>query len=120
VIFHKDNSAEVLNHTLVNETLEDTYWTPKQIEIVELEAALTDYISDHVPGLLGGLSGYKRQYFGFVRDNKKIIFFSGFCEPAPVDWREKLVSLGMADCYFEGQYDVADRSIIYFWEQRGN
>lgn len=100
---------------LTKDNLDDEYWTPHKKEILDIEMQLKIRTQEQLPALSSQLSLYKRQYFGFTRGGKDIVFFVGFCHPVDVDWKNELVSMPMAaDCYFEAQYDIAeDRLFTY-------
>ncbi len=117
VIFSSESAAETLQVMLVTERAKEAYWTPSKAQIVDLERRLDLYVQEQMPSLAPWLTTYKRQYFGFIRDDRHLIMVVGFCKPVNIDWRRELVTLPeTAGCYFEAQYDALNDDILYLWE----
>ena len=118
VIFHEANAADELGFMLTKEGSEEAYWTPGKTEILNIEKQLITHTQEQLPSLSSRLSRYKRQYFGFIRGERDLVFIVGFCQPVNVEWSEQLVSMPLAaDCYFEAQYDMAGGHFLYVWER---
>lgn len=116
VTFPKEVAADLLGVTLVKERTGDVYWTPTRDVIRQMEGRLNAYVQAELPEVAPHLSSYKRQYFGFERQNNRFILIVGFCEPLNIDWRRELVALPDAPgCYLEAQYDVANDVLLYAW-----
>jgi len=120
VIFSKSNAADSMRYMLVNERVEEAYWTPSKEQILDLELRLDSYVNEQLPTLSSRLNTYRRQYFGFVREGKQHIMAVGFCKPVSIDWRREPVTLPESGgCYFEGQYDATNDEFLYLWEGVG-
>jgi hypothetical protein len=89
-------------------------WVPTLEEVQTLEAQLDDYLSQHQaafdaskPPIEERLPEYKRQYWGVIRDDKRVIFANFFCDPMHYEWQVQKVAVeDGGDCYFQIQYDV--------------
>ena len=91
----------------------DDLWTPPADEILKLEEKLPEYLSQssmvlfHQPPVWERLGEYQRQYIGFERDGKQMIYANYFCDNMGKNWREDLVIVeDGGDCYFQVEYDV--------------
>lgn len=117
VIFHRNYSDDELGMMLMKDIEEDAYWTPSKAEISILEDNLKRHVQDQMPVLALNLANYKRQYFGFIRQGRKLVFLVGFCKTVEIDWRRRFVPLPMAaTCYFEAQYDLESQQLLYIWQ----
>lgn len=103
VIFSQENAAGVVYGA-------EAYWTPVETDILALEAQLAPYLQQNAPqdypGPLLALGEYKRQYIGFVREGKQLIFANFFCETHGQDWQQLFIAVeDGGPCYFEIVYD---------------
>jgi hypothetical protein len=102
---------------LNNERDDSGYWTPTKSQIFALESRLSSQVRKQNSSFAFLLPSYRRQYFGFIREGRAMIWIVGFCGSIDVDWRRELVSLpDTGGCYFEAQYDVGDDALLYVWQ----
>lgn len=118
VIFIPEIAADVLRFTLLHENIDEAYWSPSRMDVSRIETQLTKYVQVDIPSLEEQLVNYKRQYFGFFRNEMPLVLIIGFCGQTKRDWRHELVSISdvAPGCYFESQYDVANGVFLYFWQ----
>lgn len=117
VVFSQEDAARLLDVMLVKERDDEAYWMPEETQILMLEKQLDSQVQAQLPALASQLTTYKRQYFGFVRDERALIWIVGFCDTGDVDWQNDLVSFSdTPGCYFEAQYDVDNDTLLYVWE----
>lgn len=102
---------------LLSERAENAHWTPTKEELSAMEKNLSNYVGEQIPEVSVELSQFNRQYFGFFRDDMKLIMIILFCEPVMSNWQEELVSVAdtAPGCYIEAQYDVAKENFLYLW-----
>jgi hypothetical protein len=94
--------------------LRDGDWVPTVEEVLALEEQLNTYLLQHQEAFDGSkkpieerLPTYKRQYWGFLEDEKKVIFANFFCDAFNYDWmHQRVVVMDGGDCYFQIRYDV--------------
>lgn len=89
------------------------FWTPSEDEIMKLEDRLAGYLSQNAvqfyrqPPVWERLDEYQRQYIGFERGGKKLIYGNFFCNNLGIDWRQGLVIVqDGGECYFQVEYDA--------------
>ena len=85
------------------------YWTPDDTSIAALETGLEAHLRGHksqrAHGLGAKVSGYKRQYVGFLLGERKVIYANCFCHAAP-GWKERQIGVDDGgDCYFQVVFD---------------
>ena len=92
----------------------DRDWVPTVEEVRTLEERIDTYLSQQQAAFDGSktpigerLPAYKRQYWGVLENEKRVIFANFFCDTLHYDWtnQEVVVDDG-GDCYFQIQYDV--------------
>lgn len=92
----------------------DRDWVPTVKEVQTLEKQLDTYLPQQQDAFDGSkipieerLPTYKRQYWGVLKNEKRVIFVNFFCNALHYDWtyQEVIVDDG-GDCYFQIQYDV--------------
>jgi hypothetical protein len=90
-------------------------WTPTADDIAALERNLPSY-EQTVESTIRGISGdfiqllptYKRQYAGFIQDDRKKILVNASCEGDDLNWRtQPLIVMDGGDCFFRVVYDPA-------------
>jgi hypothetical protein len=88
-------------------------WVPTDKEILALEEQLVAYLiqqrgafdSLQTP-IEQRLSNYRRQYWGVIENDKKLIVANFFCDASHTDWTEQVVeAIDGGDCYFRIRYD---------------
>jgi hypothetical protein len=92
----------------------DRDWVPTVEEVRTLEEQLGPYLSQHQAAFDASqapieerLPTYKRQYWGVLRGDKRVIFANFLCNPMHYEWQvQKVVVEDGGDCYFQIQYDV--------------
>lgn len=95
-------------------------WVPTVEEIRALENQLNAYLPQHQKAFDGmkkpieeRLPTYKRQYWGVLEDEKKVVFANFFCHAFDYDWmNERVFVLDGGDCYFQIRYDVETESLF--------
>ncbi len=74
---------------------EAPFWTPKFVQVQELESLLLKYLKSHPPiddRPVGNLSEYGRQYFGVTKKGRKLIYLNAFCNPSRFDqWKKRII-----------------------------
>lgn len=92
----------------------DRDWAPTVEEVRTLEKQLATYLPQQQHAFDGSkipieerLPTYKRQYWGILKNEKRVIFVNFFCNSLHYDWtyQEVVVDDG-GDCYFQIRYDV--------------
>ena len=89
-------------------------WVPKVEEVLALEEQLATYLpqQQHAFDSLQApieerLPTYKRQYWGLLKDGKRVVFANFFCNALHYDWlHQQVVVEDGGDCYFQIRYDV--------------
>jgi hypothetical protein len=91
----------------------DGFWTPSEEDILTLEKALPEFLSQNPTGFFSQppawerLEEYQRQYVGFMRDGSRLIYGNYFCKNFGIDWRQNIVMVDDGgDCYFQVEYDL--------------
>jgi hypothetical protein len=87
------------------------YWTPAERDVLALEAGLAAFLRASAPARSPDLwekqPTYKRQYFGLIRDGKRLVYASFFCSVPGDEWRSQaLFVMDGGDCFFQLTYDV--------------
>ena len=97
----------------------DGLWTPSADDILKLEEKIAEYLSQNSnsfysqPPVWERLDEYQRQYIGFERGGRQIIYGNFFCNNLGMDWRKKLVIVeDGGDCFFQVEYDVESEMFI--------
>jgi hypothetical protein len=90
----------------------DGYWTPAEADVRALEAGLVQFLQaaapERSPELWRKQASYKRQYAGLVRDGRRLVYASFFCDSGGEAWRhEPLFVMDGGDCFFQLTYDPA-------------
>lgn len=90
---------------------EREFWTPSRANVLRLERKIEAYLKKAAarrsPNLWSKLSTYKRQYAGFVRNGRRMIFANFFCESLNTDWKTTPIAVADGgDCFFNVLYDV--------------
>ena len=118
VVFTKENAADLLGVAVSNDRSGEAYWTPAKADIINVESQLALYAERQAPALAVQLPSFKRQYFGFIRDGKRLILIVGFCPLSGNRWQREIVSLADMPygCYFEAQYDFTSGTFLYLWQ----
>jgi hypothetical protein len=96
-------------------------WVPTVDEILALEEQLVTYLPQQQSAFDGlqapiveRLPTYKRQYWGVLENEKRLIVTNFFCDASRYDWHEKEVSvLDGGDCFFRLRYDVEAGAFTY-------
>ena len=95
------------------------FWTPSVDDIIKLEEKIAEYLSQNPsqfysqPPVWERLDEYQRQYIGFERGGRQIIYGNFFCNNLGMDWRKKLVIVDDGgDCFFQVEYDVESEMFI--------
>ena len=90
------------------------FWTPTKAQVLKAEEEIERYLKNkppaRSPGLWRDLPQYKRQYVGFIVNNRKKIFCNFYCSKESLTCAPKFVMDG-GDCYFQVEYDVGRRKI---------
>jgi hypothetical protein len=85
-------------------------WTPTEEQIATLESELPAFLKSAPgaePDLHERVSGYHRQYFGYVIEGRALIFVNAFCDSFDGDWRSNAVFvMDGGDCFFSVSYDA--------------
>lgn len=89
-------------------------WAPTVKEVLTLEEQLVTYLPQQQHAfdslqapIVERLPSYKRQYWGALENEKRVIVVNLFCDAPHYDWTEQLVFvLDGGDCYFRLKYDV--------------
>lgn len=86
-------------------------WTPDKAEVLQLEARIAAYLkkaaAKQSPNLWSKIASYKRQYFGLIRNNHRVIFTNFFCDSFQVDWKSTVVAVeDGGDCFFTVMYEI--------------
>jgi hypothetical protein len=113
IIFSSEESKE-LNLFGV----EAPFWTPKVVQVQELESLLLKYLKSHPPiddKPVGNLSEYGRQYFGVTKKGRKLIYLNAFCNPSRFDqWKKRIILVkDGGSCYFQVYFDPATKEFIH-------
>ncbi len=100
-------AEEIRNQKFV--TVPGPYWTPSQEQVDQLEKKLPAYLKGQVKShselLKIDLSKYKRQYFGYSLNGKKVIYVNAFCHSFDY-WEKTLVFVfDGGKCFFQATYD---------------
>lgn len=87
------------------------YWTPGEADVLALEAGLAAFLQaaapEASPELWRKQPTYKRQYAGLLRDGRRLVYASFFCDTHGEAWRrEPLFVLDGGDCFFQLTFDV--------------
>lgn len=87
------------------------YWTPAEVNVRALEAGLAAFLQaaapEASPELWRKQPTYKRQYAGLLRDGRRLVYASFFCDTGGEEWRrEPLFVLDGGDCFFQLTFDV--------------
>jgi hypothetical protein len=90
--------------------LDGPFWTPTQADILQLEKRFPAFLRSSKASACKLLpwNNYKhiRQYFGFSRNQMKLIYINGFCDDFSTEWKEHLVfALDGGDCFYQAVYD---------------
>ena len=94
------------------------YWTPGQEQIDQLERKLPAYLKyqykNHSRHPKIDLSKYKRQYFGYSLDGKKVIFVNAFCHSFDY-WKKTYVFVfDGGQCFFQATFDPETGNFLSF------
>jgi hypothetical protein len=96
----------------------EPYWTPSQEQIDRLETKLPTYVKEqskhHSRHPKIEISKYKRQYFGYSLNGKKVIYVNAFCHA--LDYWEK-VFVAVKDggqCFFQATFDPESDKFVSF------
>ncbi len=94
------------------------YWTPSQEQVDKLEKKLPAYLKDqlksHSEPLRIDLSKYKRQYFGYSLNGKKVIYVNAFCDYFDY-WKTTFVFVfDGGQCFFQAAYDPETYKFLSF------
>lgn len=93
-------------------------WTPALADVLALEQRLPDYLRGQLapqyrgrkpkkPPLWERAPGYRRQYVGIGRNDRRLIYANFFCRSDNPNWRTMPVEVDDGgDCYFQVEYDV--------------
>jgi len=89
-------------------------WVPTVDQVLALEEQLVTYLPQQQHAfdslqapVVERLPTYKRQYWGALENEKRVIVVNLFCDALNYDWTEQEVFvLDGGDCYFRLQYDV--------------
>lgn len=87
------------------------YWTPAEADVLVFESGLAAFLQESAPEASPGLwqkqPTYKRQYAGLIRDGRRLIYASFFCDAHGEEWRRELLFvLDGGDCFFQLTFDV--------------
>ena len=119
VIFGRQAADRALGQMLTDG--ETAYWTPSRAQVARLESRLRAHVAREGAAATA-LDAYRRQYFGFTRDDARRIYVVGFCDVHTdnVDWRREFVSTAETfGCHFEAEYDIASETISFYWTLDG-
>lgn len=91
------------------------YWTPTQKQVDKLENELPAYLKDQLKKpLKKDHSKYKRQYFGYSLNGKKVIYLNAFCDYFDY-WKTSIVFVfDGGQCFFQATYDLERDKFISF------
>jgi len=94
------------------------YWTPSQEQIDKLEKKLPAYLKDqamsHSKPLKIDLSKYKRQYFGYSLNGKKVIYINAFSHSFD-NWKNTLVFVfDGGQSFFQATFDPEANKFVSF------
>jgi len=97
----------------------DGFWIPSVDDILKLEENLAGYLNQNSdqfyrqPPVWERLDEYQRQYIGFERNGRQIIYGNYFCDNLGKNWRQELIFvLDGGDCFFQVEYDVESGMFI--------
>jgi hypothetical protein len=97
----------------------DGFWTPSLDDGIKLEKEIAEYLHQNSiqfyrqPPVWERLDKYQRQYIGFKRGDKRLIYGNFFCESGSVNWHQDLVIvLDGGECFFQVEYDIDNGSFI--------
>jgi len=100
----------------------DDFWAPSVSDVLKLEEKIDEYLSQNSnqfyrqPPVWERLDEYQRQYIGFERDGKQIIYGNYFCDSTGKNWRQEFVFVfDGGDCFFQVEYDVESGTFIKLW-----
>lgn len=89
-------------------------WVPSEGDIAALEDGISQISNLQIEGWTPELhiqhpENYYRQYVPILRDGRRLIYVSAFCDDPPLSyWRRRLVRvIDGATCYWEAFYDPA-------------
>ena len=94
------------------------YWTPSQEQVDKLDMKLPAYLKDqsksHSKHLKIDLSKYKRQYFGYSLNGKKVIYVNAFCHSFDY-WKKTFVFVfDGGQCFFQATFDPEADKFLSF------
>lgn len=87
------------------------YWTPVESDVRAFEAGLVAFLQEAAPAASPDLwqkqQTYKRQYAGLIREGRRLIYASFFCDTMGEEWRRSpLFVADGGDCFFQLSYDA--------------
>jgi hypothetical protein len=120
IIFSAEQSRTIPNSPFLNQK---STWTPETLQVVEFERLLPilldsiKYPGIDVKEIVSNLGNYCRQYLGFIRDGKELIYVNAFCSGyfEEDSWkREFIFVFDGGSCFFQVVYDPKKKTIIEF------
>ena len=89
-------------------------WVPTVDEVLALEEQLVAYLPQQQRAfdslqapIVERLPTYKRQYWGVLENEKRLIVANFFCDTRHTEWTEReVVVIDGGDCYFRLRYDA--------------
>jgi len=100
------------------------HWRPSPEQVVAAESGMTAFLRGslawHSPRIRADLPRYKRQYVGFVRDGRRLIYIQFFHpDSSPVrdgSWSKSFFTvMGGGDLFFRLLYDPATKRHFDVW-----
>ena len=120
VIVTKEKAEGMGITSLLRES--DDFWAPSVSDVLKLEEKIDEYLSQNSnlfyrqPPVWERLDEYQRQYIGFERGGKQIIYGNYFCDSTGKNWRQEFVFVfDGGDCFFQVEYDVESGTFIKLW-----
>ena len=96
----------------------EPYWTPSQEQIDKLERMLPAFVKaqskNHSRHPKIKLSKYKRQYFGYSLNGKKVIYVNAFCHAFAYWEKTFLLVEDGGQCFFQATFDPESDKFISF------
>jgi len=111
-----DDNTLITTNEFEGVIFHDRDWVPTVEEVRTLEKQLGTYLPQHRDAFDGSnipieerLPTYRRQYWGILENERRVIFVNFFCNsvPTPTDWTtQEVIGIDGGDCYFKIRYDV--------------
>lgn len=110
------SAEQIKNQKLIE--VPGPFWTPSQEQVNTLEKSLPAYLNEqskiHPKLLKIELPKFKRQYFGYSLNGKKVIYVNAFCHSFDY-WKTTFVFVfDGGECFFQVTFDPAAGKFVNF------